>query len=204
MEKIKLDRPVIVEGKYDRQKLASVAECEIITTEGFGIFKDENRKKYISRIAENGIIVLTDSDSAGMMIRSHLKSFIPPEKIINVYVPAVKGRERRKSAPSAEGILGVEGTDPGVLRKVLEKYAVSAGNGGMVKADLYEIGLSGKANSSLLRDKVSQKLGLPPRLPANMFLGALNRITNLEELKKICTEIENEARFADAQGKDRR
>ena len=91
-----------------------------------------------------------------------------------------------------------------MLRKVLEKYAVSAGNGGMVKADLYEIGLSGKANSSLLRDKVSQKLGLPPRLPANMFLGALNRITNLEELKKICTEIENEARFADAQGKDRR
>ena len=202
MEKIKLDLPVIVEGRYDRQKLASVADCEIITTDGFGIFSDEEKKKYISRVAVNGIYVLTDSDSAGRLIRSHLRSFLPADRIINIYVPAIKGKEKRKSAPSADGLLGVEGTETGVLRGVLEKYAVNVKKNGITKTDLYGMGLSGGENSSRLRDDVSVKLGLPPGLSCNAFLDAVNRLTDLETLGKICTEAENEDFVAPSTRKD--
>ena len=188
-EKIKVPFPVIVEGKYDKIKLSSIIDGEIITTDGFGVFKGKDKLTLIKRLSQNGVIVLTDSDGAGKMIRGHLSSAIPAEKIYNLYIPKIKGKEKRKKEGSKEGTLGVEGVDSQLLRDIFESFLKNASfevkNGEKLKkSDLFELGLSGSEGSSERRDKAAASLGLPSGLTAPAFVSAVNVIMTKEEFVK--------------------
>ena len=161
MNKLKIGMPVIVEGKYDRLRVLSVADATVIATDGFGIFKKSETKTLIKKLSEQcGIIVLTDSDSAGNMIRAYVKNIAAGAEIYNVYVPQIKGKERRKRTPSKEGYLGVEGMDGETIISALKPFS----NGGaapkmtLKKADFYALGLSGKDDSSKKRDDLASLL----------------------------------------------
>ena len=190
-EKIKIDLPVIVEGKYDKIKLDSILDAKIITTGGFGIFNNEEKKTLIKKLCENGVILLCDSDGAGKVIRSHIKSFLPPEKVINLYIPKIEGKEKRKREGSKEGTLGVEGIDADILRNLFKKYetATECNRAPITKRDFYIHGLSGGENSSALRDRIAEKYGLPSAMSANALLDALNIISSLGEFEQIAKEI---------------
>ncbi len=190
MCKLKIKYPIICEGKYDKIKLDSVIDGYIITTQGFGIFNNEEKRMLLIRLAEKTpIIAVTDSDGGGGVIRSHLRSLIPPERLINLYIPRIKGNEKRKNAPSAEGFLGVEGMDADVIRKIFAPYAGDAPiqKGNLTKTDMYTLGLSGRENSEAARAEVCEKLHLPP-MSANALLEALNMLYSDKE--KILREIE--------------
>ena len=188
MEKLKIDLPIIVEGKYDKIKIRSVADACVIQTDGFGVFKNHERLALIRQLAKKSkIIVLTDSDGAGKVIRSHITSAIPADRLIQLYTPQVKGKERRKEAPSAEGFLGVEGTDAELIRKLLEPFAVGFSSEDTVreeitKADLFEFGLTGGSDSASRRDDFAVSIGLPRGMTPNALLAALNVIMTREEL----------------------
>lgn len=188
MEKLKIDLPIIVEGKYDKIKIKSVADACVIQTDGFGVFKNHERLALIRQLAKKSkIIVLTDSDGAGKVIRSHITSAIPADRLIQLYTPQVKGKERRKEAPSAEGFLGVEGTDAELIRKLLEPFAVGFSSEDTVreeitKADLFEFGLTGGSDSASRRDDFAVSVGLPRGMTPNALLAALNVIMTREEL----------------------
>ena len=188
MEKLKIDLPIIVEGKYDKIKIRSVADACVIQTDGFGVFKNHERLALIRQLAKKSkIIVLTDSDGAGKVIRSHITSAIPADRLIQLYTPQVKGKERRKEAPSAEGFLGVEGTDAELIRKLLEPFAVGFSSEDTVreeitKADLFEFGLTGGSDSASRRDDFAVSVGLPRGMTPNALLAALNVIMTREEL----------------------
>ena len=186
MDKIKISLPVIVEGKYDKIKLDSILDARIITTGGFGIFNNAEKKALIRRLCQNGVILLCDSDGAGKVIRSHIKSFLPPEKVINLYIPKVAGKEKRKKEGSKEGTLGVEGMDANLLRALFQKYADSstAGRTPITKRDFYLHGLSGGDNSAAKRDALAALYDLPSGMTANALLDALNIISSLEEFEE--------------------
>ena len=184
---ITLDRPVIVEGKYDKQKLSSILNTTIITTNGFRIFNDREKRALIRRLAEkNGIFVLTDADGAGLVIRNLLRGCVPKEKITHLYIPAVAGKERRKAAPSKEGLLGVEGIDEETLTHIFAPFAVGGENdtltnrNAVTKADFYEAGLSGGEGSAERRAHLAQILRLPPHMSANALLEAINLLYSKE------------------------
>ena len=186
MEKIKIDLPVIVEGKYDKIKVSSVIDGEIIVTDGFGVFKSREKLALIKRLSQNGVIILTDSDGAGKLIRSHISGAVPADKIYNLYIPKIKGKEKRKREGSKEGTLGVEGIDAATLREIFETFLknhdVAKKSGEKVtKADLFELGLSGSEGSSERRDRIAEKLGLPSGLTAPAFVSAVNVIMTREE-----------------------
>ena len=187
MEKLKIDLPIIVEGKYDKIKIKSIADACVIQTDGFGVFKNHERLSLIRQLAEKSkIIVLTDSDGAGKVIRSHVTSAIPKDRLIQLYVPQVKGKERRKESPSKEGFLGVEGTEIDILRKLLEPFASGVSSDEdeheeITKADMYELGLTGGSDSAEKRDRLSLSLGLPKGMTPNALLAALNVIVTKEE-----------------------
>ena len=188
--KIKLDSPIIVEGKYDKIRLENIFETPIIITEGFGIFKNKDKKDFIKLLAQkSGIIVLTDSDSAGIMIRNHLKSFVPNDKIINIYLPEISGKERRKSSPSKQGILGVEGIDDDIIVSAFERAGVVGtkreSNDKITKLDLYNLGISGGSQSARLRRELLAKLSLPTGLSATSILEAINFLYTKEEFLKL-------------------
>lgn len=197
---IKLDRAVIVEGKYDKIKLSSLLDAVIITTDGFGIYKDKEKTELIRTLAGTcGIVILTDSDSAGLRIRNHIKGCCKNGNIINVFVPQIKGKEKRKTAPSAEGYLGVEGLDSEILRSALEKVGVTAENNAdakhdfLTKADMMDDGMIGAPDSSQLRHRVLAALGLPPILSANNMLEVINRLFTKEEYENaVLTAKKNE------------
>jgi ribonuclease M5 len=179
-----ISRPIIVEGKYDKIKLSRVVNAHIVTTDGFGIFSQAQKNALIRRLAEeNGVIVLTDSDGAGLVIRNHLRNILPPDKIIHLYTPRIKGKEKRKSAPSKEGFLGVEGMETQWLEKTLAPFA----DGGvkprmkLTKADMYALGLSGGPNSERRRRELSRLLQLPDNLSANALLEAICLLVTQEE-----------------------
>ena len=188
MEKLKIDRPIIVEGKYDKIKIKSLFDACVITTEGFGVFKNSEKLALIKKLAaKSKIIVITDSDGAGKLIRSHITSAIPKDKLIQLYTPQVVGKERRKAEGSKEGFLGVEGTDAEILRKLLAPFAVDAPEGTaerseIEKLDLYELGLTGGADSAQKRDSLAVRLGLPRAMTPNALLAALNVLISREEL----------------------
>ncbi len=189
-EKLIIDMPIIVEGKYDQIKLDSVLEARVIPTRGFGIFKSEEMRDFLIRLCQkNKIIVLTDSDGAGRVIRNYLKSFLPADSMINLYIPDIKGKEKRKTAPSKAGTLGVEGMKAELLRELFAPYARGAeevpGRGGITKADLYEDGLLGGADSSIRRYEIAKKLSLPKELSSNAFLDALNMMCSYDEYKEL-------------------
>ena len=187
MEKLKIDLPIIVEGKYDKIKIKSIADACVIQTDGFGVFKNTERLALIRQLAKKSkIIVLTDSDGAGKVIRSHITSAIPKDRLIQLYTPQVKGKERRKDAPSAEGVLGVEGAEADVLRRLLEPFAsgVSAldvDREDISKADFYEAGLTGGEGSAERRDAFALSLGLPKGMTPNALLAAVNVMMSREE-----------------------
>ena len=194
MEKMRIDLPIIVEGKYDKIKIKSLFDACVITTEGFGVFKNSEKLALIRKLASKSkIIVITDSDGAGKLIRSHITSAIPKDKLIQLYTPQVKGKERRKAEASAEVYLGVEGTDAEVLRKLLTPFVTGASAENsereeIEKLDLYNLGLTGGSDSAQKRDKLATKLGLPRGMTPNALLAALNVLVSKEELYKIVDE----------------
>ena len=190
MEKLKIELPIIVEGKYDKIKILSVADACVIQTDGFGVFKNHERLALIRQLAKKSkIIVLTDSDGAGKVIRSHITSAIPKDRLIQLYTPQVAGKERRKASPSAEGFLGVEGTDADLVRKLLEPFAEGSSSDAserleISKADMYAAGLTGREDSAEKRDDFAESLGLPRKMTPNALLAALNVIMTREEFEQ--------------------
>lgn len=194
MEKMKISLPVIVEGKYDKIKLDSVLDATVLTTGGFGIFNNAEKKALIRRLCQNGVILLCDSDGAGKVIRGYLKSMLPPEKVYDVYIPRIYGKEKRKTVGSKEGTLGVEGMDADLLRALFQKFADNEKKRRepIEKRDLYALGLSGGEGSAAKRDALCALYDLPAGMSAPALLSALNWITDKEELlekAKILTEI---------------
>jgi ribonuclease M5 len=194
MEKIKVSQAIVVEGKYDKIKLSAVIDGMIICTNGFGIYKDKNTVELIRLYARtSGIIVLTDSDSAGFQIRNHLKGIVPQGKIINLYIPEVFGKERRKTAPSKEGKLGVEGIDVKTLREIFERSGVldvqDNNKEHITSNDFYELGLSGKPYSSSLRKELCRMLGLPVDLTSKALTDYVDRTLDKQKLSQIVDEI---------------
>jgi len=194
MNKIKIDIPVIVEGKYDLIKLDSILDANIITTNGFGIFSDKEKDSYIKKLAEkNGIIVLTDSDGAGLVIRNHLKSLLPKEKIFHLYPPQIEGKEKRKSSPSKEGLLGVEGIDADTLRALFLPFSSPKSTGDtkkVTKLDFYLDGLSGGEKSEAKRNALKKLIGVPQNISANDLLCAVNYMYSYDEYKKLIEQME--------------
>lgn len=192
---IKLDRPVIVEGKYDAIKLSGILDALIIKTDGFGIFKNKEKQRLLTRIAkEKGIIVLTDSDGAGFVIRSFISSIVPADKITHVYIPDIFGKEKRKTQFSAEKKLGVEGVEEKVLLDSFKKAGVTASLSGekrrlITKLDLFECGLSGRENSTQKRRELLKKLALPEHLSASSLVKILNTFVTYEEFEKTVKEL---------------
>lgn len=191
MEKKKIDLPIIVEGKYDKIKIKSLFDACVITTEGFGVFKNSEKLALIRKLAEKSkIIVITDSDGAGKLIRSHITSAIPKDKLIQLYTPQVRGKEKRKAEASKEGFLGVEGTDAEIIRSLLEPFAADAQESAterteIEKLDLFELGLTGSSDSAARRDELAARLGLPRQMTPNALLAALNVLISREELYQM-------------------
>ncbi len=184
---IKIDEAIIVEGKYDKIKLSSIIDAVIIVTNGFGIFRDSEKLELIRYYAKRtGIIILTDSDSAGRKIRGYIKGAVKDGNIKNVHIPDVFGKEKRKRTASAEGKLGVEGIDVRTLLSAFEKAGITSSERtappDITKLTLYELGLSGGNNSSILRKELQKSLGLPSLLSAGALLEVLNTMMTAEEL----------------------
>lgn len=195
---IKIDRAVIVEGRYDKIKLSSILDAVIIETEGFGIFNNKEKQQLIRRLADTkGLLILTDSDSAGFKIRSFIKGIVPAETIKHAYIPDIFGKEKRKTEASKEGKLGVEGVKKELILEALEKAGVfceeteNTEKREITKLDLYEDGLSGKADSDALRKKLLFHLQLPERLTSNALVQILNTFLTYDEYKKAVEEIKN-------------
>lgn len=195
---IKIDKPIIVEGKYDKITLENVVDALIISTEGFGIFKNKDKCRMIKMLAQqnDGIIVMTDSDNAGSQIRAYLKNIVGESPIINVYVPSIKGKEKRKSAYSKQGLLGVEGMTPEVIIDALKKSGINAENvankkSKITKTDMFELGLSGCSDSALNRKRLLEFLGLPENLSPNAMLDVLNNMFSLEEFFEVNEKCRN-------------
>ena len=191
---IKINEAIIVEGKYDKIKLSSFVDGLIITTDGFSIFKDKEKRELIKTLAEKrGILILTDSDGAGFVIRNHIKGFVPSDKIKNAYIPEILGKEKRKAKPSKEGTLGVEGISKDELIKALEKCGVlgeeKEKKEEITKLDLYEAGLYGRDDSAQKRDELKKKLALPGKLSANAFLDVINFLMTKEELFEAIKKV---------------
>ena len=193
---IKLKQAVIVEGRYDKIKLSNLLDALILTTDGFGIFKDKEKQAFLRRLArEQGLIILTDSDSAGFLIRNFLQSALPPEQITHVYIPDLFGKEKRKRAPGKEGKLGVEGVSEQVLLEAFARAGIAAAESDLpplpplTTADLYALGLSGKPDSAAKRRALLQKLALPERLSTSALLRVLNGFVTREQFESAVKEI---------------
>lgn len=188
---------IVVEGRYDKNALRQAVEATVVETGGFGVFNDRERLALLRRLAaERGLILLTDSDGAGFVIRNFLKGAIPKNQLKQAYIPDVYGKERRKAAPGKEGKLGVEGMSPQVLLSALERAGATfedgdtapAGGAPITKADLFALGLSGGADSQSRRQALLKRLGLPERMTANALLEALNILYTREEFLALMEE----------------
>ena len=200
-ERIKISLPIVVEGRYDKSTLLSIFDTTVVTLGGFAVFNSKEKQLLLRRIAGNGIIVLTDSDGAGKTIRSFLNGIIPKDKIYNLYIPKVEGKEKRKSAPSKEGLLGVEGMGREELVRILAPFTVENGNDGVArrnnaemitKVDFYKDKLTGSDNSSLKRDKLALCFNLPTGMTPNALLEALNIVTDKEGYDTAVKKCEEE------------
>ncbi len=187
---IKINEAVIVEGKYDKIKLSAVLDTVIIETDGFAIFKDKEKQKLIRFLAEKrGIIIMTDSDSAGFKIRSFINGITKSENIKNVYMPDVYGKEKRKTEVSKEGKLGVEGMKTEVIMSALKKAGVLCAENSktesreITRTDFFEDGISGRDNSSEIRKALAKELDLPERISASSLLKIINTYLTYDEYK---------------------
>ena len=194
---ISVKEVIVVEGRYDRNTLSQVFDAVIVETSGFGVFNDREKLALLRRLAEaRGLVVLTDSDGAGFVIRNFLKGAIDPALVKQAYIPDIAGRERRKRAPSKEGKMGVEGMKPEVLIEALRRAGATLGGeeparraGGITKATLYELGLSGGPGSAEKRRALLKELDLPEKLSANALLDVLNALYTEAELREITGSV---------------
>ena len=194
---VKIKEAILVEGRYDKNTLSQILDAPILETSGFGIFKDKQQMALLRRIAETrGLIVFTDSDGAGFVIRNHIKSAIPGKYLKHAYIPDIYGKEKRKAAPGKEGKLGVEGMTKEVILESLRRAGATMEGEEILpvrqitKQDLMELGLSGTPEASSNRLKLLKKLNLPERMSPNAMLQALNLLYNLEELSTIMESME--------------
>ncbi|MCD7801593.1 MAG: DUF4093 domain-containing protein [Clostridiales bacterium] len=199
---LKIQEAIVVEGRYDKNTLSQVVDALIIPTDGFGIFKDGEKARFLRRIArERGLIVLTDSDGAGFVIRNHLKGVIPKEQLKQAYIPDIPGKERRKAKPGKEGKLGVEGMRPEVLEAALrragatildEDEAAPLPRREITKADFFRDGLTGRPDSAARRERLKARLELPQRLTTNGLLEVLNVLYSYEDYEQVISQMESE------------
>lgn len=189
---VRIKEAIVVEGRYDKNTLCQIVDAPILETAGFGIFKDKQQMALLRRVAEKrGLIVFTDSDGAGFVIRNHIKSAIPAKYLKHAYIPDIPGKEKRKSTPGKEGKLGVEGMTKEVILEALRKAGATiegenaAESRGITKQDLMALGLSGGPDAGAKRLALLKKLNLPEHMSANAMLQALNLLYSLEELEQI-------------------
>ena len=189
---VKIREAILVEGRYDKNTLSQIVDAPILETAGFGIFKDKKQMALLRQVAEKrGLIVFTDSDGAGFVIRNHIKSAIPGKYLKHAYIPDIYGKERRKAAPGKEGKLGVEGMTREVILDALRKCGATIegedtiSRNAITKQDLMELGLSGGADASAKRLALLKKLNLPEHMSANALLQALNLLYSLDELRNL-------------------
>ncbi len=192
-----IEGALIVEGKYDKIHLSGVVDCPIIVTNGFSVFKNEETKALIKWYAHHGgITILTDSDSAGFKIRGYIKGMVPVDKVRNVYIPDIFGKEKRKLAPSAEGKLGVEGVNLAVLKEAFEKAGVigepKPSTKRIERIDLFEDGFFGGRDSSAKRSQLLKELDLPEKLSTSGLLEVLNTALSLDEYKQLANRLNGE------------
>ena len=193
---VKIKEAIVVEGRYDKNTLSQIVDAPILETSGFGIFNNKEQMDLLRRVArERGLIVFTDSDGAGFVIRSRIKSAIPSSQLKHAYIPDIPGKEKRKSAPGKEGKLGVEGMSREVILEALRRAGATMEDAsfqsekGLTKQDLMELGLSGGKNASVLRGKLLKACRLPEHMSANAMLQALNLLYTREEIRKILSEL---------------
>lgn len=194
---IKIRQAIVVEGRYDKNTLSQIVDAPILETSGFGIMKDKKQLQLLRQVAEiRGLIVFTDSDGAGFVIRNFLKSAIDPKYLLHAYIPDIPGKEKRKSAPGKEGKLGVEGMRPEVIIEALRRAGatvegeeISQPTAPITKQDMMELGLSGGTDSRLLRQKLLKKLNLPEHMSSNALLQTLNLLYDLQQLKDILRQL---------------
>lgn len=190
---VKIKEAIVVEGRYDKNTLSQIVDAPILETAGFGIFKDKQQLKLLRDVAKRrGLIVFTDADGAGFVIRNHIKSAIDPKYVKHAYIPDIPGKEKRKSAPGKEGKLGVEGMTPEIILESLRRAGATIEGETTVrtvqeitKQDLFSLGLSGMPGSEEKRKKLMKRLNLPERMSSNALLQALNLLYSLEELAEI-------------------
>ena len=192
------DRVLIVEGKYDAARLSHLTDAMILLTDGFAIYKDKKRQQLFKALAKkNGLILLTDSDAAGFRIRTYITNLVGEKNVVQAYVPAIHGKEKRKPQPGKEGLLGVEGVDDAILLQILKDALGEEASGEPVRpegrqityTDLYDWGLSGTAGSAERKAALLNRLGLPPRLSKKELVEALNRLYSFEQLDEMLREI---------------
>jgi len=193
---VKIKEAIVVEGRYDKNTLSQILDAPILETSGFGIFKDKQQMALLRKIAETrGLIVFTDSDGAGFVIRNHIKSAIPGKYLKHAYIPDIYGKEKRKAAPGKEGKLGVEGMTKEVILESLRRAGATIegedapASQQITKQDLMELGLSGTPEASVKRLKLLKRLNLPERMSPNAMLQAMNLLYNLEELTSILHQL---------------
>ena len=194
---VKIKETIVVEGRYDKNTLSQILDAPILETSGFGIFKNKQQMALLRRVAETrGLIVFTDSDGAGFVIRNHIKSAIPGKYLKHAYIPDIYGKEKRKAAPGKEGKLGVEGMTREVILESLRRAGATIEGEETIpvrqitKQNLMELGLSGGADASAKRLKLLKKLNLPERMSSNAMLQALNLLYTYEELTTIVEAME--------------
>jgi ribonuclease M5 len=197
---LRIKEAIVVEGRYDKNTLSQIVDAVILETSGFGIFKDKEKLALLRRIGEKqGLVLLTDSDGAGFVIRNYLKGALPQDQVKHAYIPDRYGKEKRKRAPGKEGKLGVEGMPPAVLEEALRRAGATfldqAGDQpprqALTKADLFALGLSGGEGSKEKRQKLLKKLGLPEHLSPNAMLPVLGALYTREELLEEIERDEN-------------
>ena len=194
---VRIQEAILVEGRYDKNTLSQIVDAPIFETAGFGIFKDKAKMALLRRVARSrGLIVFTDSDGAGFVIRNHIKSAIPAEFLKHAYTPDIMGKERRKARPGKEGKVGVEGMTREIILEALRRAGATFEEGitqrgsQITKQDMVTLGLSGGTNSSAMRQALIRKLDFPSHMNANALLQALNLLYSLEELADIVKNLE--------------
>ena len=194
---VKIKEAIVVEGRYDKNTLSQIVDAPILETAGFGIFKDKQQLKLLRKVAESrGLIVFTDADGAGFVIRNHIKSAIPGKFLKHAYIPDIPGKERRKSAPGKEGKLGVEGMTPEIILTALRNAGATIEgetekrtNGAITKADLMALGLAGTSGSEEKRKRLMKHLDFPEHMSPNALLTAINLLYDLETLAQLLEQI---------------
>lgn len=196
---LKIREAIVVEGRYDKNTLSQLVDAPILETSGFGIFKNKEQMALLRKVAQTrGLIVLTDSDGAGLVIRNHLKSAIPGQYLKHAFIPDIPGKEKRKRTAGKEGLLGVEGMSREVIENALKAAGATvegeqaAEPHAITKQDMMALGLSGGAGSSEKRAMLQSKLGFPKNISANALLQALNLLYTLDELSNLMKALENE------------